>query len=160
MLQDSVGEVTTHYHTLTRPVDLESGASLSDVIIAYERYGRKDNKNVILVCHALTGDAHAAGFHKGDTKPGWWNGIIGPGKALDTNRYCVIATNVLGGCKGSTGPSSEDPATGKPWARMPAATAADISRAVEAADAPPRGRRDFRLGAVGDGTLSLHAHAE
>lgn len=115
MLQDSVGEVTTHYHTLTRPVDLESGASLSDVIIAYERYGRKDNKNVILVCHALTGDAHAAGFHKGDTKPGWWNGIIGPGKALDTNRYCVIAANVLGGCKGSTGPSSIDPATGKPY---------------------------------------------
>ncbi|MDD4423458.1 MAG: homoserine O-acetyltransferase [Methanocorpusculum parvum] len=115
MLQDSVGEVTTHYHTLTRPVDLESGASLSDVIIAYERYGRKDNKNVILVCHALTGDAHAAGFHKGDTKPGWWNGIIGPGKALDTNRYCVIATNVLGGCKGSTGPSSIDPTTGNPY---------------------------------------------
>ncbi len=115
MLQDSLGEVTTHYHTLSRPLDLESGASLFDVIIAYEQYGRKDNKNVILVCHPLTGDAHAAGFHAGDTKPGWWDGIIGPGKALDTNRYCVIATNVLGGCKGSTGPSSMNPATGKPY---------------------------------------------
>lgn len=115
MLQDSVGEVTTKYHALSGPLSLECGVSLSGVRIAYECYGRADGKNVILVCHPLTGDAHAAGIHAGDTKPGWWDGIIGPGKALDTNRYCVIAANVLGGCKGSTGPSSEDPATGKPY---------------------------------------------
>ncbi len=115
MLQDSVGEVTTKYHTLSGPLSLECGVSLSGVRIAYECYGRADGKNVIFVCHPLTGDAHAAGIHAGDTKPGWWDGIIGPGKALDTNRYCVIATNVIGGCTGSTGPSSEDPVTEKPY---------------------------------------------
>ena len=94
---------------------LESGKSLSNVRIEYEMYGKMnaDKSNVILICHALTGDAHAAGFHKGDKKPGWWNIVIGPNKAFDTEKYCVICSNILGGCKGSTGPSSINPETGK-----------------------------------------------
>lgn len=115
MIQESVGEVTTKYHTLASPLCLECGAALSGVTVAYEIYGCPNGQNTILVCHALTGDAHAAGFHKGDAKPGWWDGIIGPGKALDTNRYCVICTNVIGGCQGSTGPASVNPETGKQY---------------------------------------------
>ncbi|MDD3256790.1 MAG: alpha/beta fold hydrolase, partial [Methanocorpusculum sp.] len=115
MIQESVGEVTTKYHTLASPLCLECGAALSGVTVAYEIYGCPNGQNTILVCHALTGDAHAAGFHEGDAKPGWWDGVIGPGKALDTNRYCVICTNVIGGCLGSTGPASVNPETGKQY---------------------------------------------
>ena len=130
MLQESVGKVTTKYHTLKTPLTLESGATLAETTIAYECYGSPNTQNIILVCHALTGDAHAAGFHTGDTKPGWWDGIIGPGKALDTNRYCVIATNVIGGCQGSTGPMSIDPATGKMYGiTFPVITIRDIIHA-------------------------------
>jgi homoserine O-acetyltransferase/O-succinyltransferase len=108
---------------------LESGKTLSNVRIEYEMYGKMnaDKSNVILICHALTGDAHAAGFHKGDTKPGWWNIVIGPNKAFDTEKYCVICSNILGGCKGSTGPLSIDPETGKPYdISFPVITIADM----------------------------------
>src|SRR5689334_15625338 len=84
---------------------LETGAVLQDVEIAYEMYGtlNETRTNAILVCHALTGDSHAYGTGE---QPGWWQGVIGPGKALDTDRYLVICSNVLGGCLGSTGPHS------------------------------------------------------
>lgn len=96
---------------------LDSGLTLSALKVAYETYGTlsETKDNAILVCHALSGGAHAAGFHKGQTKPGWWNDMIGPGKAFDTDRFFVICSNVLGGCYGTTGPSSMDPATGKPY---------------------------------------------
>jgi homoserine O-acetyltransferase len=87
------------------------------VNVAYETYGKINNEksNAILVCHALSGDAHAGGWHKEDEKPGWWDIIIGPGKALDTDKFFVICSNVLGGCKGTTGPSSINSKTGKPY---------------------------------------------
>ncbi|HQG32188.1 MAG TPA: homoserine O-acetyltransferase, partial [Deltaproteobacteria bacterium] len=97
-----------------RPFRFESGRTLERIDIAYETYGclneRRDN--AILIEHALSGDAHAAFYHEGDKKPGWWDCMIGPGKAFDTDRYFVICSNVIGGCKGTTGPASIDPATG------------------------------------------------
>ncbi len=94
---------------------LESGAKLSELKIAYETYGKlnRDKTNAVLICHALSGDAHAAGYHSGDKKPGWWDDMIGPGKAFDTDKYFVICSNILGGCKGTSGPNSINPATGK-----------------------------------------------
>lgn len=96
---------------------LENGQSLGPVTIAYETYGKlnADKTNAILVLHAFSGDAHAAGFHKGKQKPGWWDELIGTGKALDTDKYFVISSNVIGGCAGSTGPSSINPETGKAY---------------------------------------------
>ncbi|WP_084032163.1 homoserine O-acetyltransferase MetX [Desulfonatronum lacustre] len=98
---------------------LESGQTLHPVTVAYETYGRlnEGRDNAVLVCHALSGDAHAAGYYglEKDEKPGWWDVLIGPGKPLDTDKYFVISSNFLGGCKGSTGPSSINPATGKPY---------------------------------------------
>ncbi len=98
---------------------LESGQTLHPVTVAYETYGQLNEArdNAVLVCHALSGDAHAAGYYglEKDEKPGWWDVLIGPGKALDTDKYFVISSNFLGGCKGTTGPSSIDPATGKPY---------------------------------------------
>lgn len=117
----SVGIVETKYYTFAHSPEyltLESGAKLSPVTIAYETYGNLSSKkdNAILVCHALSGDAHAAGFHsKEDNKPGWWDPMIGPGKALDTNQYFVVCSNTLGGCAGSTGPMSINPETGQPY---------------------------------------------
>lgn len=110
---------------------LECGVTLAPVSIAYEMYGElnDDASNVVLVEHAFTGDAHAAGIGEEDGKPGWWDLMIGPGKAFDTNRYCVICSNVLGGCKGTTGPPSLDPATGKPYAMsFPVTTIGDMVR--------------------------------
>src|SRR5690606_22875706 len=100
------------------PFRLESGATLSPVTLAYETYGRlnRDRSNAILILHALSGSAHAAGYHHADDpKPGWWDACIGPGKAFDTNRFFVICSNVLGSCYGSSGPQSVDPVTGKPY---------------------------------------------
>jgi homoserine O-acetyltransferase len=118
--QSGVGIVKTEYFTFAFQPDtflLESGERLGPVTIAYETYGsmNRDKSNAILICHALSGDAHAAGFHQGDDKPGWWNNMIGPGKAFDTNRYFIICSNVLGGCKGSTGPSSINPQSSRPY---------------------------------------------
>jgi homoserine O-acetyltransferase len=86
--------------------------------LAYETYGslNAQKSNAILVTHAFSGDAHVAGFHRGEKEPGWWDDLVGPGKGIDTNQYFVICSNVLGGCKGSTGPSSLNPQTGKPYA--------------------------------------------
>src|SRR5918998_3124029 len=109
-------------------LQLDCGVTLSPVDVAYETYGQLNDSrsNAIMVCHAFTGDAHAAGInHEG--KPGWWENMIGPGKAFDTNKYFVICTNVLGGCRGTTGPSSIDPATGCPYAvSFPVITISDM----------------------------------
>lgn len=115
-----VGVVETKYFDFAWPPDeliLENGEKLGPITVAYETYGclNDQRSNVILILHALSGDAHAAGFQKGDEKPGWWNDMIGPGKAFDTNQYYIICSNVLGGCKGTTGPSSINPKTGKKY---------------------------------------------
>jgi len=117
MKRESAGLVETQCYRIPEPTSLEHGDRLRCLEIAYETYGHLNHEknNAILVCHALSGDAHAGGWHEGDEKPGWWDIIIGPGKALDTDRYFVICSNVLGGCKGSTGPSSLNPGTGKPY---------------------------------------------
>src|SRR5579859_6640475 len=150
----SVGTVETQYLDLPEPVRLDCGQDLYPVRVAYETYGalspRRDN--VILVCHALSGDAHAAGFAKAPTEAstrdgfaaedrdgvagktlGWWDGMIGPGKAFDTDRFYVVATNLLGGCRGTTGPSSADPVTGSPYGPdFPVITVADMVRTERA----------------------------
>ncbi|WP_282007058.1 homoserine O-acetyltransferase MetX [Propioniciclava sinopodophylli] len=113
----SVGVVATSTVRLfsdSDPLVLVSGATLGPVDVAYETYGtlNADRSNAVFICHALTGDAHAAGFHEGATRPGWWDNLIGPGKPLDTDRFFVISANLLGGCQGTTGPSSENPETG------------------------------------------------
>ena len=97
---------------------LVSGQSLQEIEIAYETYGElaTDGSNAILVCHTLTGDSHAAGYYSGDDEqPGWWDPLIGPSKPIDTRKYFVICPNILGGCRGTTGPVSTNPATGKPY---------------------------------------------
>jgi homoserine O-acetyltransferase len=112
-------------------LSLDSGASLSPVDVSYETYGTLNpaKSNAILVLHAFSGDAHAAGISPETGKPGWWDNMIGPGKAFDTDRYFVICTNVLGGCRGTTGPSSINPATGCPFAMtFPVITIGDMVR--------------------------------
>ena len=111
---------------------LESGEKLGPVTLAYETYGtlNGEKSNAILLLHALSGDAHAAGFHKGDARPGWWDDMVGPGKAFDTEKYFIICSNVLGGCKGSTGPGSINPETGKPYGLdFPLITIGDMVKA-------------------------------
>ncbi|HQP91272.1 MAG TPA: homoserine O-acetyltransferase [Candidatus Omnitrophota bacterium] len=120
-MEKSVGIVETKYFIFGEAPDellLDGGKRLGPVTLAYETYGtlNKDKSNAILVCHALSGDAHAAGLHKGDDALGWWDSMIGPGKAFDTSKYFVICSNCLGGCKGSTGPASINPKTGKAYA--------------------------------------------
>src|SRR3984957_698401 len=168
----SVGVVETQYLDLPRPVSLDCGRELYPVRVAYETYGTLSpaRDNVILVCHALSGDAHAAGIAK--TPPaestrdgfgatdrdgaagkglGWWDGMIGPGKAFDTDRFFVVATNLLGGCRGTTGPSSVNPATGEPYGTdFPVITVADMVRTERAF------LRDLgieRLAAIAGGSL-------
>ena len=150
----SVGTVETQYLDLPMPIELDCGRSLHPIRIAYETYGTLSptRDNAILVCHALSGDAHAAGFAK--TPPpestrdgfaaedrdgssgrglGWWDGMIGPGKAFDTNRFFVVSTNLLGGCRGTTGPSSTNPASGRPYGPdFPVITVADMVRTERA----------------------------
>ncbi len=116
----SVGIVATHSVRLfnaERPLSLASGERLVEVDVAYETYGELSpaRDNVVLVCHALTGDAHAAGYHEGSDRPGWWDNLIGPGKPLDTDRVFVVCANLIGGCQGSTGPTSINPATDEPY---------------------------------------------
>jgi homoserine O-acetyltransferase/O-succinyltransferase len=115
------------------PLTLDSGAVLNQYTIAYQTHGRLNEarSNAILVCHALTGDQYAGpGLNPVTGKEGWWNTVIGPGKVLDTDRYFVIATNVLGGCMGSTGPMEVNPDTGKPWGLdFPVISVADMVRA-------------------------------
>ena len=123
---------TVRLFTLEEPLSLNSGETFGPIDVAYEVYGSPDadGGNVIYVCHAMTGDAHAAGYHAADDrKPGWWDDFIGPGKAFDTSRYAVVCANVLGGCQGTTGPASIDPATGKPYGPdFPFITIGDIVR--------------------------------
>ena len=168
----SVGTVETQYLDLPEPVRLDCGRELYPIRVAYETYGilSPQRDNVILVCHALSGDAHAAGFAKAPPEEstrdgfaaedrdgvtgkglGWWDGMIGPGKAFDTDRFFVISTNLLGGCRGTTGPSSTDPATGRPYGPdFPVITVADMVRTERAfLDALGIGR----LAAVAGGSL-------
>jgi homoserine O-acetyltransferase len=150
----SVGTVDTQFLDLPKPVRLDCGRDLHPIRIAYETYGTLSpaRDNVILVCHALSGDAHAAGFARRPSEAstrdgfaaddrdgtsgkalGWWDGMIGPGKAFDTDRYYVVSTNLLGGCRGTTGPSSNNPATGKPYGSdFPVITVADMVRTERA----------------------------
>lgn len=126
--------------TTARKFELESGGSLGPVDVEYETYGKlsRAKDNAVLVCHALSGDAHAAGWDRRAEetgrrwrldKPGWWDTVIGPGKPIDTNKFFVICTNYLGSCYGTTGPSSPDPATGKPYGlRFPVVTVEDWVR--------------------------------
>jgi len=132
----SVGIVSTQYFTFAHPpheLRLESGEKLGPITLAYETYGRPnaDRSNAILILHALSGDAHVAGYHSpDDKKPGWWDEAVGPGKMFDTDRYWVICSNVIGGCKGSTGPSSVNPRTGRPYGlSFPVITIADMVNA-------------------------------
>jgi homoserine O-acetyltransferase/O-succinyltransferase len=168
----SVGEVQTRFLDLPQPVPLDCGRELHPVRVAYETYGELSPRadNAILVCHALSGDAHAAGISREVTGPGtrdgfgaddrdgeaapglgWWDGMIGPGKAFDTDRYFVISTNLLGGCRGTTGPSSLDPATGSAYGPdFPVITVADMVR-TERAFLDELGVQ--RLAAVAGGSL-------
>lgn len=114
------------------PLALDSGLSLSSFSIAYQSYGtlNAEKSNVVLVCHALTGDQHVANTHPVTGKPGWWETMVGPGRPVDTERYFVLCANVLGGCMGSTGPSSLNPETGKPYGlSFPVITIGDMVRA-------------------------------
>jgi homoserine O-acetyltransferase len=115
-----------------RPFALEGGGLLSGVSLAYETWGELDDSgsNAVLVCHALTGDSHASGAQgAGHPTPGWWDGAIGPGRALDTDRYFVVCVNVLGGCQGTTGPASPHPDDGKPYgSRFPVVSVRDMVR--------------------------------
>jgi homoserine O-acetyltransferase len=112
-----------------RPIQLRAGATLSPVVVAYETWGTLSPAadNAILLCHALTGDSHAAGpVEPGHVQLGWWNALVGPGRAIDTDKYFVVCPNVLGGCQGTTGPSSIDPQTGRPFGpRFPVITVRD-----------------------------------
>lgn len=117
-LQENIGIVKTQFLEVKEPLTLESGKVLPEYTIAYETYGtlNKEKDNALLVLHALTGDAHAAGKHsETDKKFGWWNDMIGPNKAFDTNKYFVIASNMIGGCSGTTGPCSFKPGTNQLW---------------------------------------------
>src|SRR5216683_5864343 len=151
----SAGVFRTQYLNLPAPLALDGGRSLERVRIAYETYGQLSpaKDNVVLVCHALSGDAHAAGWSDEPDAPsavdgfgadergitprgglGWWDGMIGPGKAFDTDRYCVVCTNLIGSCRGSTGPSSINAATGSPYGLdFPVITVADMVRAEKRA---------------------------
>src|SRR5258708_6837370 len=177
----SAGTVETRFLDLPEPLVLDCGRTLHPVRIAYETYGTLSpaRDNVILVCHALSGDAHAAGYAK--TPPpestrdgfgaedrdgtagrglGWWDGMIGPGKAFDTNRFFVVSTNLLGGCRGTTGPSSTNPATGRLYGSdFPVITVADmvrterafldeigIARLAALVGGATRGEHDVRIG--------------
>jgi homoserine O-acetyltransferase len=129
----SVGIVETRFVRVVeadKPLKLASGKSLGPIDVAYETYGKLNpaGDNVVFICHALSGSAHAAGFSDADKKkPGWWDIMIGPGKAIDTNKYYVICSNFLGSCTGTTGPSSINPATGKPYnLDFPLITIADM----------------------------------
>jgi homoserine O-acetyltransferase len=133
--RQSIGLVERQYFTFAQeqPMSLFNGEKLGPITLAYETYGRlnEDHSNAILILHALSGDAHAAGYHSPqDPKPGWWDDCIGPGKAFDTNRYFVVCSNIVGGCQGSTGPSSVDPRTGKPYGlSFPVVTIDDMVQA-------------------------------
>jgi len=132
----SVGLVEKKFFTYAEPpaaMALESGAKLGPVTIAYETYGElnAEKSNAVLICHALSGDSHVAGYYQeDDPKPGWWDIMVGPGKGIDTGKYFVVCANILGSCMGSTGPSSINPETNKPYGpHFPLVTIGDMVRA-------------------------------
>ncbi|MBW1851011.1 MAG: homoserine O-acetyltransferase [Deltaproteobacteria bacterium] len=132
----SVGIVEKKFYTFAEPpheMALESGASLGPVTIAHETYGTldADKSNAVLICHALSGDSHVAGYYgEDDPKPGWWDIMVGPGKGIDTNKYFVICSNILGSCMGSSGPYSINPKTNKPYGLdFPLVTIGDMVKA-------------------------------
>lgn len=125
-------KIVTKTARFSSPLYLESGRILEPYEIAYETYGElnEDKSNVVLICHALSGSHHAAGFHEGDRKAGWWDGLIGDDKAVDTKKYFVICTNVIGSCFGSTGPMSEMYPSEEPYRlKFPVVTIKDMIRA-------------------------------
>ena len=115
MDENSIGYVKPTIVTIKNPLKLLSGRVLSQYNLTYETYGslNKDGSNAVLICHALSGNHHVAGYYEGEDKPGWWNNMIGPGKPIDTNKLFVVCLNNLGGCHGSTGPTSINPETNK-----------------------------------------------
>jgi homoserine O-acetyltransferase/O-succinyltransferase len=121
------------FFVLNRPIALDGGSTLTDVTVAYETWGTLSSSgdNAVLVCHAWTGDSHAAGgLAAGHDAAGWWDDLIGPGRAIDTDRWFVVCANVLGGCQGSTGPASAHPVDGMPYGgRFPVVTTRDMVRA-------------------------------
>lgn len=129
-MENLIGIIKTQYVTFKDDFFLESGRVLSKLTVAYEIYGKMNEQkdNAILVCHALTGNAHAAGINRqDDKKPGWWNDMIGPGKAFDTDKYCIISSNFLGSCCGTTGPASIDHNSGNPYGlKFPVITVKDM----------------------------------
>lgn len=114
---DSIGLVSPQTVLIEKPLTLACGIVLPSHQLVFETYGtlNSDRSNAILICHALSGDHHAAGFHKGDNKPGWWNHYIGPGKAMDSDRFFIVSVNNIGSCFGSTGPTSINPETSEAW---------------------------------------------
>ena len=135
----SVGLVEKKFFTFAEPPDemlLESNETLGPITVAYETYGKLDQNrsNVILVLHALSGDSHVAGYYnEDDPKPGWWAIMVGPGKGIDTDRYFVVCSNILGSCMGTTGPSSVNPKTDKPYGLdFPVVTIGDMVRCQKA----------------------------
>ena len=133
--ENSVGIVETKFYKIEEKIKFESGVEFGPITVAYETYGElnETKDNAILLIHALTGDAHAAGYHsENDKKPGWWDTLIGPNKAFDTNKYYVICTNILGGCSGTTGPSSINPETQKPYGTsFPVFTVEDTVKVIK-----------------------------
>jgi homoserine O-acetyltransferase len=135
----SVGLVEKKSFTFAEPPNemiLESGVKLGPITIAYETCGKlnDDKSNAILICHALSGDSHVAGYYsKNDPKPGWWDIMVGPGKGIDANKYFIICSNILGSCMGSTGPCSYNPKTVEPYGRdFPVVTIGDMVKAQKA----------------------------
>jgi homoserine O-acetyltransferase len=130
---DPVGQRRFFDFPAERPFALDGGVTMHGITLAYETWGALDDSasNAVLLCHAWTGDSHAAGpAGRGHPQPGWWEGLIGPGLAIDTDRWYVVCVNVLGGCQGSTGPASPDPATGRPYgSTFPVLTIRDMVRA-------------------------------
>jgi homoserine O-acetyltransferase len=114
-MNESVGIVEPKKLILDGKLDLECGQSLEDIEIVYETYGNlnQDSSNAILICHALSGNHHAAGMYEGEKRTGWWDSLIGPGKAIDTDKFYVVCPNNIGGCHGSIGPSSKNSKTGE-----------------------------------------------
>ena len=116
------GSLPGHFFDLKEPMTLESGVVLPGIRVAYQTYGTLDSErsNAILVCHALTGDQFVADVHPITGKPGWWTTLVGPGKIIDTDRYFVICSNVLGGCLGTSGPTDINQATNERYGQCPA----------------------------------------
>jgi homoserine O-acetyltransferase len=137
---DSVGLVSPQVMTFSEPLTLACGRDLNGYQLVYETYGELNaaRSNAVLICHALSGHHHAAGFHSdSERKPGWWDSCIGPGKAIDTRKFFVVSLNNLGGCNGSTGPGSINPASGRPYgADFPVVTVEDwVNSQARLADA-------------------------